>query len=334
MSKKTNITMIIGDGISEEVANSAMKIISTLGINIEFEIFRAGAKYYKETGKLIEDGLFESIERNKVAIKGPIATPIGTGFRSINVELRKKYDLYANIRPIKSIGSFGRYDDVDVVIFRENTEDLYAGLEEKISDDEMRSIKIITRAASMRIAKAAFRYAKGHGRKKVTCVTKANIMKYTDGLFLEVAREVSKDYSEIELEEILIDNMCMQLVIDPSRYEVILTENLYGDILSDLCAGLVGGLGLAASANIGDKIAIFEPVHGSAPDIMGKNLANPTAMILSASMLLDYLGYNEAKMIKKSVVELLEQGISTKDLGGNLSTKEFIEEVINNIIRE
>lgn len=325
--------MIIGDGISGEVSEATMQVIKSLRGDIEFEIKNAGIKVYEETGSLIEEGLLESIEKNKIAIKGPIGTPIGTGFRSINVELRKKFDLYANIRPIKTFGSFTRYDDVDLVIFRENTEDLYAGIEEEISKDEMHSIKIITRSKSERIAKAAFEYAVKNKRKKVTVVTKANIMKLTDGLFLSVAREVAQNYKTIELEEVLVDNMCMQLVIDPTRYDVILTENLYGDILSDLCSGFVGGLGLAPSANIGNDIALFEAVHGTAPDIAGKNLANPTALILSSAMMLEHMGDLEnATKIRKAVeISLQNKEKCTKDLGGNSGTKEFTKFVIENL---
>ena len=258
------ITVIIGDGISEEIAHSAMKVIKYLVNDLVFDVKRAGINVYGKTGSLMEEGLLESIEKNRVALKGPIGTPIGKGFRSINVALRKTFDLYANIRPIKTYGDFGKYEDVDLVVFRENTEDVYAGVEKKISKDEMHSIKIITRDKSERIARKAYEFAVANGRKKVTVVTKANIMKLTDGLFLDVARQVGEEYPGVETEEILIDNMCMQLVIDPTRYDVILTQNLYGDILSDLCAGLVGGLGLAPSANIGNDHAIFEAVHGTA----------------------------------------------------------------------
>ncbi|NLM06748.1 MAG: isocitrate/isopropylmalate dehydrogenase family protein [Tissierellia bacterium] len=327
------ITVIIGDGISLEVSNAAMEVIKATGVNIGFDIKRAGPEILKNTGSLVEEGLYESLERNKVALKGPISTPIGYGFSSINVELRKKYNLYANIRPVKTMGGFSKYQDVDLVIFRENTEDLYAGVEKKISDDEMHSIKIITRGASERIAQAAFEYAVSSKRRKVSVVTKANIMKLTDGLFLEVARETSKKFKEIEFEEILVDNMCMQLVIDPSRYDIILTENLYGDILSDLCAGLVGGLGLLASANIGSDMAIFEAVHGTAPDIAGRNIANPTALILSAAILLDHIGcQSEGNSIRVAVEKTLANHENlTRDLMGNKGTNEFTEIVISNL---
>lgn len=327
------ITVIIGDGISREVADSAMKVINKVKNDIDFDIKNAGVKVFEETGSLMEDGLIESISKNKVALKGPIATPIGKGFRSINVHLRKEFNLYANIRPIKTFGNFTKYTDVDVVIFRENTEDLYAGVEKEISKDEMHSIKIITRQKSEQIAKEAFEYAKKNNRKKVTVVTKANIMKLTDGLFLQCARNIANNYPEIELEEMLIDNMCMQLVLDPTRYDVILTENLYGDILSDLCAGFVGGLGLAPSANIGKDISIFEAVHGTAPDIAFKDLANPTALILSSAMMLNHMGFvDEGNRVKRAVeISLQNKEKCTRDLGGNSGTIKFTDYVISNL---
>ncbi len=327
------ITVIIGDGISEEIAYSAMKVIQYLVDDIVFAVKRAGIDVYEKTGALMEDGLLESIEKNKVALKGPIGTPIGKGFRSINVELRKTFDLYANIRPIKTYGDFTKYENVDLIVFRENTEDLYAGVEKEISKDEMHSIKIITRGKSERIARKAYEYAVANGRKKVTVVTKANIMKLTDGLFLDVARGVAKEYPSIETEEILIDNMCMQLVIDPTRYDIILTQNLYGDILSDLCAGFVGGLGLAPSANIGKDHAIFEAVHGTAPDIAGKNLANPTALILSAAMMLEHMGYrDESDKLHDAIYQALQNKEKcTRDLGGHASTTEFTDYIIENL---
>jgi len=327
------ITVIIGDGISEEIAYSAMKVIQYLVDDIVFDVKRAGIDVYEKTGALMEEGLLESIEKNKVALKGPIGTPIGKGFRSINVELRKTFDLYANIRPIKTYGDFTKYENVDLIVFRENTEDLYAGVEKEISKDEMHSIKIITRGKSERIARKAYEYAVANGRKKVTVVTKANIMKLTDGLFLDVARGIAKGYPSIETEEILIDNMCMQLVIDPTRYDIILTQNLYGDILSDLCAGFVGGLGLAPSANIGKDHAIFEAVHGTAPDIAGKNLANPTALILSAAMMLEHMGYrDESDKLHDAIYQALQNKEKcTRDLGGNASTTEFTDYIIENL---
>ena len=285
----------------------------------------------KKTGELVPESVYASIERNKIAIKGPITTPIGKGFRSINVALRLKYDLYACVRPVRSVGIVSpKFENVDLMIFRENTEDLYMGLEEQVSVDEARSIKVITRAKSERICKAAFAYAKLHHKAKVAVVTKANIMKLSDGLFLNVARDVAKEYPDILLQEVLVDNMCMQLVTNPQKYQVIVTENLYGDILSDLAAGLVGGLGFVPGANLGKDIAIFESVHGSAPDIAGKGIANPTAMILTSAMLLRHLGFNlEAAWIETAVdtVYQSESNFSC-DLGGSLGSEAIGEKII------
>ena len=329
-----NITLIPGDGIGPEITAATRKILEAAGVDINWEVVNAGEKVYEETGSLIPDNVYESIERNKVILKGPITTPIGSGFRSLNVALRKKYDLYANIRPALSIGAIEtRFDNIDITIFRENTEDLYAGIEEKISDDEMHSIKVITRGASERIARAAFDHAVKTGKDKVTVVTKANIMKLTDGLFLECARNVAREYPNVQLEEVLVDNMCMQLVINPNKYSIVLTENLYGDILSDLCAGLIGGLGLIPGANVGEDISMFEAVHGSAPDIAGKNLANPTALTLSACLMLDYLGAHEdAEKIRKALDRTLSDPANfTRDLGGDKTTTEFADAVIRNL---
>lgn len=328
------ITVIPGDGIGLEITEAMRKVLLAAGTDIEWETVQAGQLAYEATGSLIPANVFESIKKNKVAIKGPITTPIGKGFRSVNVQLRKEFDLFANIRPVQShAGVKTRYSDINHIIFRENTEDLYAGIEERISEDECHSIKIITRAASQRIAQAAFEYASDNRKKKVTVVTKANIMKLTDGLFLEVARQVAADYPNIELEEVLIDNMCMQLVMYPERYNVILTQNLYGDILSDLCAGLVGGLGLIPGANIGEDIALFEPVHGSAPDIAGQNLANPTALILSACMMLDHLEMqDQSENIRQALAKTLTLAEHrTRDINGTASTSEFTDYLIKNL---
>lgn len=325
------VTMILGDGIGPEISQSAMDIIDATDAGIEWEIVNAGEGVYEETGELIPDSVYESLERNKVALKAPLTTPIGTGFRSVNVALRKKYDLYANIRPVKKIGKIDSlFDDIDLVLFRENTEDLYAGIEKKISDDEMHSIKIITRPASERICRQAFEFAKENNRESVTVVTKANIMKLTDGLFLEVAREVAADYPEIEFKEVLVDNMAMQLVIYPNEYDVIVTENLYGDILSDLMAGLIGGLGLVPGANIGEDMAIFEAVHGTAPDIAGQDKANPTALLLSGCLMLDHLDkHKEANRIRQALEVVYSNPANfTGDLGGTASTSEFTQAVI------
>ena len=330
------VTLIPGDGIGPEISKSVTDIFEAAGVEVEFEIENAGEKVYNETGELIPESLYKSIEKNKVALKGPITTPIGKGFRSINVYLRKKYDLYSNIRPIKTLpGIKTRYENIDLVIFRENTEGLYIG-EEKFENEEQTSaiaIKRITKKGSFRIIKAAFEYAKANNLNKVTVVHKANILKITDGLFLDTAREIAKDYPGITAEEVIIDNMCMQLVMNPEKYQVIVTMNLYGDILSDLCAGLVGGLGLAPGANIGEDIAVFEAVHGSAPDIAGQNKANPLALLFTSIDMLKYLKENEkAEQIEKAVLRVLEKGeVLTADLGGSATTEELTAEIIKNL---
>ena len=310
------------------------KVVGALDLDIEFEEINAGLSVFEKEGTYIPEALFESINKNKIAIKGPITTPIGHGFRSINVELRKKFDLYANIRPIKAPGPLDlKFDGVDMVIFRENTEDLYAGVEEQISENEAHSIKIITRDKSERIIKAAFDYAQVQNRKKVSVVTKANIMKLTDGLFLDVAREVAKAYPDIEMEEILVDNTAMQMVMHPERFDVIVTENLYGDILSDLGAGLVGGLGLMPGVNKGKDIAIYESIHGSAPDIAGKNLANPIAMLLSLCLMLDDIEENaKADKLRDAIYKTLSDKTNyTRDLGGSATTTEITQAIIDNL---
>lgn len=326
------ITMIPGDGIGKEIAKSTMEVIDATGVDIDWEVVHAGSEVYEEEGEIIPQNVYDSIDKNKIAIKGPTATPIGEGFRSANVHLRKHYNLHANIRPVRSIGKTPSiHDNIDLVLFRENTEDLYAGVEEKISDDEMHSIKIITRPASEKIITDAFEYAKDNGKDKVAVVTKANIMKLTDGMFLEIAREISENYPDIELQEVLVDNMGMQLVMNPNQYQVIVTQNLYGDIISDIMAGLIGGLGLVPGANIGDDYAIFEAVHGSAPDIAGKGLANPTALILSGCMMLDYLEEDEAAKAIRDALEIVlsDESNFTRDLGGDLSTEEFTKRIID-----
>ena len=317
------ITLIKGDGIGPEISDVCVDVLDSLGVDIEWDIQEAGLEAYASVGEFIPDSLLKSIDRNRVALKGPLTTPIGSGFRSVNVALRKHFDLFANVRPIRNVSNLEtKYDDVNLIIFRENTEDIYAGIEEQVSDDEAHSVKVITRFKTERIVKEAFEYARLHNLKKVTVVTKANIMKLSDGLFLRVAREVGALYHEIMLEEVLVDNMCMQLVMRPESYQVIVTSNLYGDILSDLAAGLIGGLGLVASGNIGVDCAIFEAVHGSAPDIAGKNLANPVAMLLSCAMMLDYLKeYEAAKRLRKSIDNVLSVVDNrTSDLNGSAST--------------
>nr|WP_310785974.1 isocitrate/isopropylmalate dehydrogenase family protein [Fusobacterium nucleatum] len=327
------ITLIPGDGIGTEISKSLVRIFKSAKVPIEFEIENAGLTVYEQTGELIPESLYKSIEKNKVAIKGPITTPIGEGFKSINVSLRKKYDLYSNIRPVKTISGINtKYENVNMVIFRENTEGLYIG-EEKFENQEKTSaiaIKRITKKGSIRIIKEAFEYAKKNNFNKVTVVHKANILKITDGMFLETAREISKQYKDIELEEMIVDNMCMQLVTNPQKFQVIVTMNFYGDFLSDLAAGLVGGLGVAPGANIGDNIAIFEAVHGSAPDIAGQNKANPTALILSSIEMLKYLNLNEyAEKIEKAIFKVLAlPNFKTYDLSGNIGTKEFTDKII------
>ena len=329
------ITLIPGDGIGYEISESLVKIFDAAKVPIEFETENAGSDVYEKTGELIPESLYESVERNKIAIKGPITTPIGKGFRSINVYLRKKYDLYTNFRPSRNLpGIETRYDNIDLAIFRENTEGIYIG-EEKYENEEKTSaiaIKRITRKSSKRIIQSAFEYAKNNGISKVTVVHKANILKFTDGMFLDIAREISKEYENIQLEELIIDNMCMQLVTNPERFKVIVTMNLYGDILSDLVAGLVGGLGVAPGANIGDDIAIFEAVHGSAPDIAGQNKANPLALLLSSIEMLKYLKLdNFAKNIENAILKTLTDGCKTADLGGSATTTEFTDRIIENL---
>lgn len=327
------ITLINGDGIGPEISESVMKIIKASGLTVEWDIQTAGADVIEKEGTPLPQRVLDSIRRNKVALKAPVTTPIGKGFRSVNVQLRKDLDLYANLRPCKNLpGVNTRFDNVDLIVVRENTEDLYAGIEEQIDSDTAHSIKIITRKASERICRFAFEYAVKNNRHEVCCVTKANIMKLSDGLFLESFRAVAKDYPNISPREILVDNLCMQLVQDPSRFDVLVLPNLYGDIVSDLTAGLIGGLGVAQGANIGLDYAVFEPVHGSAPDIKRQNKANPTALLMSAIEMLKYIGENfYAEKIEKALFKTLADGNKTADIGGNLSTTEFTDVVINNL---
>ena len=331
---KRCVTLFSGDGIGPEITEAMLKIVDALGIDLTFEAFEAGLKSYEKTGELIPQSAFESIEKNKIILKAPITTPVGKGFRSINVSLRKKYDLYANIRPAQSMpGVVTPFSNVDIVIFRENTEDLYIGLEEKIDENTIHATKLITRAASERIIKSAFDYAVKHGRRKVTCVHKANILKLSDGLFLDIFNDIRKSYPSIESNDLIVDNTCMQLVMKPEAFDVMVMPNLYGDIVSDLCSGLIGGLGLLPSSNLGDSYAMFEAVHGSAPDIAGKNIANPTAFLLSTAMLLDYIDEKEAaEKIRKAIFYTLKEGkVLTKDLGGSATTKEFTDYLIKNL---
>jgi len=329
-----NVTLIPGDGIGPEVAGAARRVIDATGVDINWEVVEAGEGVMAEYGTPLPDYVLDSIKKNKVALKGPVTTPVGKGFRSVNVTLRQALNLYANVRPAKTFpGINSRYSGVDLVIFRENTEDLYAGVEHKVGNDAAESIKIITRAASERICRYAFEYAKREGRKKVTAVHKANIMKLSDGLFLECARKVAAEYPEIEFEDIIVDAMCMHLVQNPENFDCLVLPNLYGDIVSDLCAGLVGGLGVAPGANIGEDGAVFEAVHGSAPQIAGQNKANPMAIILSGAMMLGHLGEPEAaNRVVKAVEAVLSEGKAlTGDLGGTAGTSEMAEAIIAKI---
>jgi len=325
------VTLIPGDGIGPEVAEAARKVINATGIQIDWEVVEAGEAVMEEHGTPLPQYVLDSIKKNKVALKGPVTTPIGKGFRSVNVTLRQELNLYANVRPAKTFsGIKSRYENVDLVIFRENTEDLYAGIEHKVGDDAAESIKIITRKASERIARYACEYARRENRKKVTAVHKANIMKLSDGLFLESVRTVAEEYPDIEFEDIIVDAMCMHLVQNPENFDLLVLPNLYGDIVSDLCAGLVGGLGVAPGANIGETIAVFEAVHGSAPQIAGQNKANPIALILSGAMMLSHLGEVEAgQRVIKAVTEVLEEGqYVTGDLGGSAGTTDMAEAIV------
>lgn len=327
------ITLINGDGIGPEISNSVVEIIKKSGLEINWDIQTAGTDVIETEGTPLPQRVLDSIKKNKIALKAPVTTPIGKGFRSVNVQLRKELDLYANLRPCKNLpGVTTRFENVDLVIVRENTEDLYAGIEEQIDENTAHSIKIITREASERICKFAFDYALKNNRKEVCVVTKANIMKLSDGLFLESYRNIAKNYPQIKTREILVDNLCMQLVQDPTRFDVLVLPNLYGDIVSDLTAGLIGGLGVAQGANIGLECAVFEPVHGSAPDIKGLNKANPTALLLSAIEMLKYIGENShAEKIERALFKTLAQGFKTADIGGTLSTTEFTEAIIKNL---
>ncbi len=329
------ITLIPGDGIGPEVTAATVSILEAAGkqtgCSFAWHSFEAGADAYAKTGEYIPQALIGSILADKVALKGPVTTPIGGGFSSINVQLRKKLDLYANFRPVKSLpGLKTNYPNIDLVIFRENTEDLYAGIEYMATPDVAQSIKLITRKGSTRIARSAFEYARKHGRKKIHAIHKANIMKLSDGLFLRCCKEVAAEFPEITYAEHIIDNTCMQLVLNPYQYDIILTENLYGDILSDLCSAFVGGLGLVPGANLGVDGAIFEAVHGSAPDIAGQDKANPTALLQSAILMLHHLNETEtANKVQSALEKVYAEGKSlTRDVGGSTGTKAFSQAVI------
>jgi isocitrate dehydrogenase (NAD+) len=330
------VTLIPGDGIGPDLTDSVKEVIGALDVDIEWEVADAGEGVMEVEGTPLPESVLESIRRNKVAIKGPLTTPVGTGFRSVNVALRKELDLYANVRPSLSLpGVDTPYENIDLVIYRENTEDLYAGVEHMVGKDAAESIKIITRAGTERICRMAFERSKEQGRKHITVIHKANIMKYTDGLFRDVFYEVGEEYEDDfdEIDDRIVDNMAMQLVNKPNEYDVLVCPNLYGDILSDLCAGLTGGLGVAPGANIGEDLAVFEPVHGSAPKYAGQNRANPLATLLSAQNMLYYLGYNEeADRMRQAIRETLKSPENrTKDLDGSAGTKEFTEAIVSNL---
>jgi isocitrate dehydrogenase (NAD+) len=329
------ITLIPGDGIGPEVTDAVVAILAASGVSIEWERHDAGRVAFEKTGKTLPEELIASILRNKVALKGPVTTPIGEGFTSVNVGLRKALDLYANLRPVSNLaGVKSRFDGVNLVIVRENTEDLYSGLEHEVVAGVVESLKIITAVASRRIAEFAFRYARAYGRQRVTAIHKANILKLGDGLFLESARRVAGEHPDVTYDERIIDAACMQLVMSPERFDVLLLPNLYGDIVSDLCAGLVGGLGIVPGANLGQSTAVFEAVHGSAPDIAGRNIANPTALLLSAIMMLEHLDERAAAdRVRQAVVRVLESGrVRTRDLGGTASTTEFRDAVCREML--
>ncbi|HKP84322.1 MAG TPA: isocitrate dehydrogenase (NAD(+)) [Pyrinomonadaceae bacterium] len=328
------ITLIPGDGIGPEVASNVVRIIEASGVEIQWETHYAGAQALEKFGETLPQELLDSILRNKVALKGPVTTPIGKGFTSVNVGLRKTLDLYANLRPVRALPNVPcRYPELDLIVVRENTESLYAGLEHVVVPGVVESLKIITEKASTRIAKFAFEHARSESRKKVTAVHKANIMKLSDGLFLECFRKMSVNYPEIIADDKIVDNACMQLVMRPEQFDVMLLENLYGDIVSDLCAGLVGGLGLVPGANIGEKGAVFEAVHGSAPDIAGQGIANPTALLQSGIMLLRYIGEREAAdRIENAMLTVFKEGeVRTRDIGGTAKTTEFADAIIKKI---
>jgi len=334
MANSYTVTLIPGDGIGPEVAAAAVRVLGATGVELRWETVMAGAEAAGREGTPLPESVLESIRRNRVALKGPTATPIGTGHRSVNVALRKTLDLYANLRPVRTLpGVKSRYSDVDLIVVRENTEDLYSGLEHVVVPGVVESLKIITEKASTRIAKFAFEYARTHGRKRVTAVHKANIMKLSDGLFLDCCRAVAAAYAGVTYDEMIVDNTCMQLVLDPTRFDMLLLENLYGDIVSDLCAGFIGGLGMAPGANIGESAAVFEAVHGSAPDIAGKNKANPIALILSGAMMLDHLGEPAAAdRVRSAVHAVLREGRKlTGDLGGSAGTTEIAEAIAGHI---
>ncbi|HAE79966.1 MAG TPA: NAD-dependent isocitrate dehydrogenase [Lachnoclostridium sp.] len=330
------ITVFRGDGIGPEITDAVLRILKAADAPLDYEIFEVGEAEWKRNGELIPAAAYKSFEKTRVLLKAPITTPVGTGFRSLNVTLRTKYQLYANIRPIKSNAAVKTpYPNVDLVIFRENTEGMYVGIENQVDEDTVHAIRLTTRPAVQRIIRAAFEYAKEHGRRKVTCVHKANIIKLSEGMILSEFRKIAEEYPEITAEDKIVDNTCMQMVMRPEQFDVMVMENLFGDILSDLGAGLIGGLGLVPSANIGDGYAMFEAVHGSAPDIAGQNKANPTALCWAACMLLEHLGEKECALrIRKAVDEVLKEGSClTGDLGGQAGTTEYVDRILEKLSR-
>lgn len=329
MSKK--VTLIPGDGIGPEVTSAALDLLEAAGADIDWERVEAGIDVVSKYGKPLPDEVIKSVKRNKVALKGPLTTIVARGFASVNVELRKRLGLYANLRPVRNVpGVQTRFQDVNLVVIRENTEDLYSGIEHIVAPGVTESLKVITKEASSKIASFAFEYARKRGRKKVTAVHKANIMKLSDGLFLDCAQRVAQEYSDIEYQEIIVDNLAMQLVMNPNEFDILLLTNLYGDIVSDLCAGLVGGLGMVPGANLGDEYAVFEAVHGSAPDIAGKGIANPIAVIFSSLLMLRHLGMDQvADRIREAIHQVTRKGeVLTRDLGGQATTKEMTQAII------
>jgi len=334
---KTTVTLLPGDGIGPEVSNATVRVLDAAGADIEWERHIAGAEALEKYGNPLPPEVLESVRRNCLALKGPITTQVGKGFKSINVQLRQELDLYANLRPSRSLPSIpSRFEGVDIIVVRENTEDLYAGLEHVVVPGVVESLKIITEKASLRIARFAYEYARRHHRKRVTAVHKANIMKLSDGLFLDCVRRVAVEYPEIQSDDKIVDNMCMQLVMRPEEWDVLLLENLYGDIVSDLCAGLVGGLGVVPGGNIGLDVAVFEAVHGSAPDIAGKDLANPLALMRSGIMMLYHMGKDEvAERVRRALREVVvNRRIRTRDLGGEASTTQFTDAIVDAIEKD
>jgi isocitrate dehydrogenase (NAD+) len=322
------ITLIPGDGIGPEVTEAVVRVLAATDVAITWERHDAGLTAFEQTGQTLPDPLLESIRRNRVALKGPVTTPVGEGFTSVNVGLRKALDMYANVRPVRNVpGVPTRFENVDLVIIRENTEDLYSGLEHTIIEGVVESLKIITAAASKRIAHFAFKYARANGRKRVTAIHKANIMKLGDGLFLDSVRQVATEYPDIVCDDRIVDAVCMHLVMKPEQFDMLILPNLYGDIVSDLCAGLVGGLGMVPGANIGEHTAVFEAVHGSAPDIAGQNVANPTALLLSAVLMLEHIGERAAATRIRAAIEtvVIDRDTRTRDVGGQASTSAYAD---------